>query len=31
MKIKYTLAAVSVAALTMAGTAFAAEGQDDKW
>jgi hypothetical protein len=31
MRIKHTLAALSVAALTMAGTGFAAEGQEDKW
>ena len=31
MKIKHTLAALSVAALTLAGTGFTASGQDDKW
>ena len=31
MKIKHTLAALSVAALTMAGTGFAADGQEDQW
>ncbi|MCX6922578.1 MAG: hypothetical protein NT154_05085 [Verrucomicrobia bacterium] len=31
MKIKHTLAALSVAALTLAGTGFAAEEQDDTW
>lgn len=31
MKIKHTLAALSVAALTMAGTGFAADGQDAPW
>ena len=31
MKPKHTLAALSVAALTLAGTGFAADGQDDSW
>ena len=31
MKMKHTLAALSVAALTMAGTGLAADGQEDKW
>ena len=31
MKIKHTLAALSVALLTMAGKTFAADDQDDPW
>ena len=31
MKITHRLAALSVAAMTMAGTGFAADGQEDQW
>lgn len=31
MKMNYTLAALSVASLTMAGTSLTAQGQDDSW